>query len=44
MKKPMITNLSRVGEPDREANRQLLWTVSWTFAFLIMSILFLQGA
>ncbi len=44
MKKPQITHLSKVGVTDREANRQLIWTVSWTFTFLLMSIFFLQGA
>jgi hypothetical protein len=44
MKKHKETDFTRVGVPDREANRQLIWTVGWTFAFLVMSILFLQGA
>lgn len=46
MKKPRTADLSltRVGVPDREANRQLVWTVGWTFTFLVMSIFFLQGA
>ena len=44
MKKFKATELERVGMPDKEANRQLLWTVGWTFTFLVMSIFFLQGA
>jgi hypothetical protein len=44
MKKLKATTLARVGMPDKEANRQLLWTVAWTFTFLVMSIYFLQGA
>jgi hypothetical protein len=44
MKKPKTADLTRVGVPEREANRQLLWTVGWTFTFLVMSIYFLQGA
>ena len=44
MRKPKHTELTKVGMPEAEAKSQLLWTVSWTFAFLLMSIIFLQGA
>ena len=44
MKRHRVTSLTRVGITDREANRQLIWTVGWTFAFLFLSICFLQGA
>lgn len=44
MKKLKVTTLERVGMPDKEANWHLLWTVGWTFTFLVMSIFFLQGA
>jgi hypothetical protein len=45
MKKHRATDFKVLGGvQDQEANRQLVWTVGWTFTFLIMSIFFLQGA
>lgn len=44
MRRQRMTDLTRVGVTDREANRQLFWTVGWTFTFLFLSICFLQGA
>gem|GEM_PF-7118414 len=44
MKKPRATDFKVLGGvQDQEANRQLVWTVGWTFTFLLMSIFFLQG-
>ncbi len=45
MKKHRATDFKVLGGvQDQEANRQLIWTVGWTFTFLLMSIFFLQGA
>ncbi len=45
MKKHRATDFKALGAvQDREANHQLVWTVGWTFTFLLMSIFFLQGA
>jgi hypothetical protein len=44
MRKPKETDFNRMGISEREAGHQLIWTLGWTFTFLLMSILFLQGA